>query len=164
MRLHMPRSTRVRARLCAVCSHACVYHDVTGTSPYLPSHLTDQTLITASRALRDAQLLKFLLILTTTHAQDFRDVLGDRAAGRLTLPIAYPRLSRLSMLVLLPAWSLFLCRFWEVQLIVSTVFCAFATYVGLRFYCSGGTAVEDGAAYRDYNVRSLDECATKMCG
>ena len=69
------------------------------------------------------------------------------------------------MLVLLPAWSLFLCRFWEVQLLVSTVFCAFATYVGLRFYCSGGTAVKDGAAYRDYNVRSLDEYPTKMsCG
>ncbi|RPD75877.1 hypothetical protein L226DRAFT_506546 [Lentinus tigrinus ALCF2SS1-7] len=108
--------------------------------------------ILVSKASRDAQILNFLLILTTTHAQDFRDVIGDRATGRLTIPMAYPHASRLSMLVLLPAWSLFLSFFWGAHVLVSTMVCAFATYVGLRFYRSGGTSVEDGIAYRDYNV------------
>ncbi|KAI0690563.1 UbiA prenyltransferase family-domain-containing protein [Cerioporus squamosus] len=105
-----------------------------------------------SDTFRDTQILNFLLILTTTHAQDFRDVIGDSATGRLTIPLAYPRASRLSMLVLLPAWSFFLCSSREPHLLVSTVVCAFATYVGLRFYFSVGTSEADGAAYRDYNI------------
>ncbi|RDX41979.1 hypothetical protein OH76DRAFT_1489033 [Lentinus brumalis] len=106
----------------------------------------------ASGSRRDIQILNFLLISTTIHAQDFRDVVGDHATGRLTIPLAYPRASRLSMLVLLPAWSLFLCLFWHVPAFVSTVVCAFATYVGLQFCWNGGTSAKDNAGYRDYNI------------
>ncbi|RDX41993.1 hypothetical protein OH76DRAFT_1363608 [Lentinus brumalis] len=105
-----------------------------------------------SSTARDAQILNFFLILTTTHAQDFRDVVGDRATGRLTIPLAYPRASRLSMLVLLPAWSFFLCRFWDVPVPESVALQAFATYIGLRFYLTGASSGEDSAAYRAYNV------------
>ncbi len=112
---------------------------------------------TGSASRRDIQILNFLLISTTIHAQDFRDVVGDHATGRLTIPLAYPRASRLSMLILLPAWSLFLCLFWHVPAFVSAVVCAFATYVGLQFCWNGGTSAKDNAGYRDYNVRRIEK-------
>ncbi|KAE9394469.1 hypothetical protein BT96DRAFT_978499 [Gymnopus androsaceus JB14] len=49
-----------------------------------------------------------LIILTTIHAQDFRDVEGDTLLGRTTLPIAYPVLSRISMPLILLGWSIFI--------------------------------------------------------
>ncbi len=117
----------------------------------------------ASGASRDAQILNFLLILTTTHAQDFRDVVGDRATGRLTIPLAYPRVSRLSMLVLLPVWSYFLCNFWDVSVPVSVTLQAYATYIGLRFYLSSASSGEDSAAYRAYNVRLQISWGSASC-
>ncbi|TRM69501.1 UbiA prenyltransferase family [Schizophyllum amplum] len=54
-----------------------------------------------------------LLLATTVHAQDFRDVVGDAAIGRNTLPMVLPpALARWSLAVLLLGWSAVLIQFW----------------------------------------------------
>jgi len=45
------------------------------------------------------------IILTTIHTQDYKDVLGDAAAGRVTLPIAHPVSSCIVTAFILVAWS-----------------------------------------------------------
>ncbi|KAG7439168.1 uncharacterized protein BT62DRAFT_1081744 [Guyanagaster necrorhizus] len=49
-----------------------------------------------------------LIVLTTIHAQDFQDVPGDRIQGRKTLPIVAPVGSRISMILFLLTWSMWL--------------------------------------------------------
>jgi len=46
-----------------------------------------------------------LIILSTIHAQDFRDEVGDKLMGRQTIPIVWPEGSRVWILVMLTAWS-----------------------------------------------------------
>ena len=54
-----------------------------------------------------------LVILTTIHAQDFADIAGDSALGRVTFPIRAPALSRALIYLGIPllslALSVFLC-------------------------------------------------------
>ncbi|KAI0644115.1 UbiA prenyltransferase family [Trametes meyenii] len=100
-----------------------------------------------------AQTLNALLILTTIHAQDFQDAEGDKASGRSTLPIAYPWLSRLSMLLILPAWSLYLSYTWSADLMFAVPFIALGTFVALGFFRNyGGPSERDHSIYRLFNV------------
>ena len=55
------------------------------------------------------------IILTTIHTQDYRDAPGDAAAGRVTLPIAYPSLSRAITALLLIAWSRGISWTWQLD-------------------------------------------------
>ncbi|KAI0752518.1 UbiA prenyltransferase family [Daedaleopsis nitida] len=55
-----------------------------------------------------AQVLISLVIFTTIHALDFKDIEGDGLIGRRTLPILYPLVSRLCTAALIPFWSLLL--------------------------------------------------------
>ena len=70
---------------------------------------------------------------STLHAQDFKDVEGDRLIGRQTLPIAFPNFARTSMLIGLPLWSVCLSRVWGVDALCTSAFTAYAAIVGLRF-------------------------------
>lgn len=53
-------------------------------------------------------MLISLVIFTTIHALDFKDIEGDGLIGRRTLPILYPLVSRLCTAALIPFWSLLL--------------------------------------------------------
>ena len=61
----------------------------------------------------------WLLILAATlatacHAQDFRDVEGDRAAGRRTVPLVIGDLpARILVAVMAVLWTLVTCVFWD---------------------------------------------------
>ncbi|KAI9510000.1 hypothetical protein F5148DRAFT_1274980 [Russula earlei] len=55
------------------------------------------------------------IILTTIHTQDYKDMLGDAAIGRVTLPIAYPHQSRVATTLFLIAWSWGVSRLWHLD-------------------------------------------------
>lgn len=73
------------------------------------------------------------IILTTIHAQDFRDLIGDIQEGRSTIPIVAPRVSRASMPILLIAWTVVLMavKEWSFANLIALFLGA---VVGLRFY------------------------------
>lgn len=74
-----------------------------------------------------------VVFATTLHAQDFKDEEGDRLAGRRTLVTLFPTFARMSMMIGVPLWSLYLSRLWKVDLICSIAFIAYGTIVGARF-------------------------------
>lgn len=92
-----------------------------------------------------------LVILSTIHSQDFRDQQGDKRAGRWTIPMVWPEGSRISILVILVAWSIGLS--WACGLdLFSMPFCALAVFIGLRFFRER-TADEDKQSFHYYTVR-----------
>ncbi|KAJ7671829.1 hypothetical protein B0H17DRAFT_1244713 [Mycena rosella] len=46
------------------------------------------------------------IFATTIHAQDFKDVDGDSAIGRRTIPIVFPSIARYTVIVPLTLWSI----------------------------------------------------------
>ena len=73
------------------------------------------------------------IILTTIHTQDYKDASGDMAAGRVTLPIAYPALSRPVTGLLLIAWSWVVSWTWGLDNITAAFMVVLALIVGVRF-------------------------------
>ncbi|KAF8195339.1 hypothetical protein K438DRAFT_1485924, partial [Mycena galopus ATCC 62051] len=69
-----------------------------------------------------APFMSAALIGTTIHIQDYRDVIGDKKAGRTTLPIVLPELCRWLTSVLALAWSLGLPVYWNINVIYSCMF------------------------------------------
>lgn len=80
-----------------------------------------------------AIFLSLAVFTSTLHAQDFKDVDGDRLIGRQTFPIAFPNLARTSMLVALPLWSICLSRVWGMNTLSTLAFTGYAAMVGIRF-------------------------------
>ena len=91
------------------------------------------------------------LIFTTIQAQDFADVEGDAALGRVTFPIYAPKVSRAFTLFALTAWSCGLCLFWNIGPLCSAAFIALGALVGGRYY-SLRSANDDERSYLFYNV------------
>lgn len=77
--------------------------------------------------------LSVAVLASTLHAQDFKDVSGDRLTGRCTLPIAFPFFSRLSIALGIPLWSICLSHVWHLDLLGSTAFVLYSSYAGVRF-------------------------------
>ena len=73
------------------------------------------------------------IVLTTIHAQDYKDIQGDIAAGRVTLPIAYPLLSRPVTAFLLIAWSWGFSRTWRLDDVAAAVIGVLSLVVGTSF-------------------------------
>lgn len=73
------------------------------------------------------------IILTTIHTQDFKDVRGDAATGRVTFPIAYPMLSRVATAFVLIAWSWGASRAWRLDQLSAAAMGVLALFVGVRF-------------------------------
>lgn len=92
------------------------------------------------------------VLATTIHAQDFKDVDGDRAVGRQTLPIVFPHLSRRTMVVGVLAWSIALACIWQLDVLTAALFLALGATVGLRFALYTSVR-EDQMSYVLYNVR-----------
>jgi 4-hydroxybenzoate polyprenyltransferase len=74
------------------------------------------------------------VLATTIQAQDFQDVIGDKAVGRHTLPIAFPNFSRYTLLVTLVIWSLYLTTMWEITTPAGVGFTFLGIVVGIRYY------------------------------
>ncbi|KAI0336193.1 hypothetical protein GY45DRAFT_1358085 [Cubamyces sp. BRFM 1775] len=98
-----------------------------------------------------AQVLNALVILTTIQAQDFQDTEGDRATGRTTLPIVFPRSSRWAMIVLLTAWSALLSAYWQASSVHAALLVMSGAAVGSRFVLYQDSA-SDRLSYRLYNL------------
>jgi 4-hydroxybenzoate polyprenyltransferase len=92
-----------------------------------------------------------LIVLSTIHAQDFRDEVGDKLMGRRTIPIVWPEGSRIGILVMLTGWSIGLSWACGLAFLFSVPFCAWAVFIGLRFFRKR-TSEEDQRSYRYYNV------------
>jgi len=73
------------------------------------------------------------IIFTTIHTQDYKDLPGDAAAGRVTLPIAYPALSRVATAFFLIAWSWLVSRTWDLDDFATAVMGFLALIVGVSF-------------------------------
>ncbi|KAI0092001.1 UbiA prenyltransferase family-domain-containing protein [Irpex rosettiformis] len=97
-----------------------------------------------------------LIIGTTIHAQDFRDVEGDKLKGRTTLPILLPRGSRWSVFLLVLGWSVVLAGWAStVHLTLKIAYMALGVWVGSIFVLR--ERIEDDRwSYDAYNVRCLD--------
>jgi len=98
-----------------------------------------------------AVIISGLLIFTTIQAQDFPDVEGDKALGRMTFPIYAPEFSRLFTLVATIVWSMFLSWFWEVGPISTAFLVCFGAYIGMRYYL-WRTLEADKKSYLIFNV------------
>lgn len=96
-------------------------------------------------------MLSAAVIFTTIQAQDFSDVVGDKAAGRVTLPIYAPEFSRFLTFVALTTWSMILSVFWGIGLLCATVLVSLGAYVGYRYYF-WRTQEMDEKSYLIFNV------------
>ena len=94
------------------------------------------------------------ILATTIQAQDFQDVIGDKAVGRHTLPIAFPNFSRYTPLVTLVMWSLYLTTMWEITTPAGVGFTFLGIVVGIRYYFWRSTK-DDEWSYVLYNVSLL---------
>ena len=74
------------------------------------------------------------VLATTIQAQDFQDVIGDKAVGRYTLPVAFPNFSRYTPMVTLVMWSLYLTIMWEITTLAGVGFTFLGIVVGIRYY------------------------------
>ncbi|KAI5825149.1 hypothetical protein K523DRAFT_313968 [Schizophyllum commune Tattone D] len=92
-----------------------------------------------------------LVILTTVHAQDFADIEGDRALGRMTLPIRFPGLSRAGVYIGVPLWSFFLAYAWGMLRWYRVAFQVLGLVVAWRYYAFQ-TVEGDRRSYVLYNV------------
>ncbi|KAJ7631346.1 UbiA prenyltransferase family-domain-containing protein [Mycena polygramma] len=95
--------------------------------------------------------LSFAIISTTIHAQDFQDLEGDKLAGRRTLPILLPILSRYITLFCLITWSIILCHVWNLDLVAQCVVLSLSAVVGGRCVALR-TVGSDQTTYFLYNV------------
>lgn len=101
-----------------------------------------------------AVCLSGLLIFTTIQTQDFADVAGDAALGRVTFPIYAPELSRFFTLCTMTVWSCFLAWFWGIGPGCSGLFIALGVLVGVRFYVWRSER-EDKRSYMWFNVSNI---------
>lgn len=91
------------------------------------------------------------IFASTIHAQDFKDVDGDRAIGRRTVPIVFPRYARLTVIIPLLLWSSGLSVFWNLDIVTSALFISLSLYVGAVYLVAPGIQQFQVAFYW-YNV------------
>jgi len=124
----------------------------------IPGRISSQTQIDTSHFFDTPIVLSIavnaLIILTTIHAQDFYDEVGDRLQGRQTLPIVWPEASRIIMLLMTLAWSFGLLWVTSIDHLYSTVFFGLGALVGMRFYLQRDID-SDRLSYIYYNVGML---------
>jgi 4-hydroxybenzoate polyprenyltransferase len=95
-----------------------------------------------------------LIIGTTIHAQDFRDVEGDKLNGRTTLPILLPRGSRWLAGMGIVAWSIGLSQYSALHWAGKIVFVTLGAGVGTTFVWKG-EKYDKGYSYDAYNVSTI---------
>lgn len=98
-----------------------------------------------------AIVLLTVIIATTVHVQDFRDVKGDSQNGRHTLPMAHPLIARASVLPLMWIWTTTCIKIWGVSVEMAVPFFALATVIGYRFYRYNNVQADE-TSYALYNA------------
>lgn len=101
------------------------------------------------------------IFATTIQTQDFKDTEGDRAIGRKTIPIVYPKFGRWTVLIPLLAWSVGLSALWRLDALTSTAFTLLAAFIGLR-YLNFATVHADQVSFYWYNVSARSRCPSFM--
>ena len=124
---------------------ACACYDSRMLTVLGANHAMDYVSVTAV-------IISGMLIFTTIQAQDFPDVEGDKALGRMTFPIYAPEFSRLFTLLATIVWSMFLSWFWEVGPISTAFLVCFGAYIGMRYYLWRSLEA-DKKSYLIFNVR-----------
>jgi hypothetical protein len=94
------------------------------------------------------------VVVTSLHAQDFCDVVGDLAMGRTTLPILYPTASRLITCATVVVWSVVLPVYWHAGPAAAGALLSAGAFVAWRFWHLR-TAAADRRSYVYYNVRAF---------
>ena len=102
------------------------------------------------------------VIATTIHAQDFRDVEGDQAIGRRTVPIVYGSWAKYMVLFPVPVWSAGLSALWELDMTASALFILLGFSVGAR-YVTAQTVRDYKTAFSWYNVRRSASRVYRLC-
>ena len=106
------------------------------------------------------------IILTTIHTQDYKDASGDAAAGRVTLPIAYPAMSRPVTALLLITWSWVVSWTWQLDDITAALVGVLALIVGVSFVARTDVRADIISSYL-YNVsfhspRLRERCSREL--
>ena len=143
------RSSKNRSRS----QHALILRRSNTTAPYFSS--LDRTGLLAV-------CISGGIYVTTQQAQDFKDVHGDRAIGRRTLPIIFPSIARYTMTVPMVLWSVCLVSVWNLDPITSSAFLLLSIFVGVRFL-THTTIKDDKISFWWYNVRVFVDPLLCMC-
>ncbi|EJT97261.1 hypothetical protein DACRYDRAFT_84823 [Dacryopinax primogenitus] len=103
---------------------------------------------------RTAIISSLAVIATTAHIGDFPDVEGDAADGRSTIPIAFPRSSRIFTPLLFLGWSVYMVNMWDLGKISASLCVGLGSLVAGRnwFYCD---KVNDKMTYKLHSVSGL---------
>ncbi|KAF5335035.1 hypothetical protein D9758_017440 [Tetrapyrgos nigripes] len=96
-------------------------------------------------------LLTMCIIGTTVHAQDFKDVNGDKEAGRHTLPMLFPEGSRFTLMILLAVYSFMLPVVWSLDIATASSFGILGVLTGYRFMFKRSCRA-DQVSYYLYNI------------
>jgi 4-hydroxybenzoate polyprenyltransferase len=76
---------------------------------------TQHSVIRAGQVIKIWLTVLMAIFATTSHAQDFRDMEGDRAASRRTIPLVFGDIqSRVFIALVVPIWTTVACWLWEV--------------------------------------------------
>ncbi|KAI1120960.1 UbiA prenyltransferase family [Nemania abortiva] len=93
-------------------------HNAIGFSCFFTGPLevvTQHSVIQANRRIKIWLALLTAIFATTSHTQDFRDMEGDRIAGRRTIPLVFgDTQSRRFVALAVTIWTNVACWFWEV--------------------------------------------------
>ncbi|KAK0497787.1 UbiA prenyltransferase family [Armillaria luteobubalina] len=111
---------------------------------------------------RRSLLMSSLIILTTVHAQDFSDVEGDQAMGRITLPLYAPLFSRFLVCIGVPMWSIILSLMWDISPGKRILLICFGIFVAWRFY-NYKNASREATSYVFYNIWLIAVHALPAC-
>ncbi|KAI4518195.1 hypothetical protein K525DRAFT_250669 [Schizophyllum commune Loenen D] len=132
---------------CNACGYACF---VFGAIVCLDPHEHN-----SERAMR-APMIIALNVLITGSMQDFRDMDGDAAVGRMTIPILLPQpLARWLHVVTIVACSTFVCWHWESPLFAVAVIYGFAGVMTVSLLTDYSVHA-DRRSYKLYNHEKLD--------
>jgi hypothetical protein len=88
-------------------------------------------------------------------------VIGDLAMNRTTLPILYPKASRVITCSAVVAWSIFLPIYWHAGFVAASALISAGTFISWRFW-SLRTADDDRLSYLYYNVSTSESICDRM--
>ena len=99
-------------------------------------------------------LIGFSFFLTTCHVQDFKDVLGDTAVGRKTIPMVYPTTGRVVYAFFIIFWAILFSKMWELEVFYAAALIALSVLMAI-FALSFKTAKSDLLTNQLYCVSKL---------
>ena len=103
-----------------------------------------------------------IIFLTTAHCQDFKDIAGDAAVGRVTMPMVYPTLSRISYGFFVMFWAVGLSIYWELETALAAAFIGFSVFMA-AFVMLFRSVKADLISFQMYEVRILDYEIIQPC-